>query len=108
MNRRHFAAVLLFTGAAATSAFAQLDERRFSKGGGGGPPVGVFQILAIDTDARTLQLKAAADGSVSSVKVPDGVYDLSKLNVGDRIQVNFYVPDAMNPGLRASAIWPAN
>ncbi len=106
MDRRRFAAVLLFGGATATSALAQLDERRFSKGGGGGPPVPVFQILAIDTDARTLRLKAA-DGSVSTVKVPDGVYDLSKLNVGDRVQVNLYVPDAMNPGPRASAIWPA-
>jgi hypothetical protein len=106
MNRRHFAAVLLFAGAAATGVLAQVDERRFSKGGGGGPPVGVFQVLAIDTDGRTLQLKSAADGSVSSVKVPDGVYDLSKLNIGDRIQVNLSVPDAMNPGVRASAIWP--
>jgi hypothetical protein len=107
MDRRQFAVALLFAGITATDALAQLDERRYSKGGGGGSPVAVFQIMAIDTDTRTLKLKAA-DGSVSSVKVPDGVYDLSKLNVGDRIQVNFYVPDAMNPGVRASAIWPVN
>jgi hypothetical protein len=42
------------------------------------------------------------------VKVPDGVYELGKLSPGDRIQVNYYEPDDMNPGLRAAGIWPAS
>lgn len=105
MNRRQFAAFFLLVGSAATCAHAQIDERRRNPGGGGGQPVGIFKVVSIDTYAGTLRLEAA-DGSVSTVKVPDGVYDLTKLSAGDRIQVNFYVPDAMNPGLRASAIWP--
>jgi hypothetical protein len=67
----------------------------------------VFQVVAIDTDARTLRLRAS-HGSETTAKVPDGVYELGKLNVGDRIQVSFYVPDAMNPGARVAGIWPAN
>jgi hypothetical protein len=105
MNRRQFAAFFLLAGLAATRTDAQIDERRRNQGGSGGQPVGIFKVVSVDTYAGTVQLQGA-DGSVSTVKVPDGVYDLSKLSAGDRIQVNFYVPDAMNPGLRASAIWP--
>lgn len=108
MNRRGFACVL---GAslliAAKAALAQSEDRPKNRGGGGGPGVQTYQVLGIDTDARTLRLRGA-DGGVSTVKVPEGVYDLSTINVGDRIQVNLYVPDAMNPGLRAAGIWPAN
>jgi hypothetical protein len=78
-----------------------------NKGGvGGGDEPAVFQVVSVDTSGRVLLLRAA-DGSTANVKVPEGVYDLSKLNTGDRIQVNFYVPDSMNPGLRAAGIWPA-
>ncbi|HTN48211.1 MAG TPA: hypothetical protein VMK32_02150 [Burkholderiaceae bacterium] len=105
MNRRQFAAFFLVAGSAATCAFAQNENLPRNRGGGGGQPVGVYKVLSIDTYARTVDLKGA-DGSVSTVKVPEGVYELSKLNVGDTIQVNFYTPDAMNPGLRAASIWP--
>jgi len=76
-----------------------------NKGGGGGEEPGVFQVVSVDSNGRMLQLRAA-DGSTANVKVPEGVYDLSKLNPGDKVQVNFYVPDSMNPGLRAAGIWP--
>lgn len=109
MNRRQ---ILSGLGLACISAmplgaFAQSEDRPKNRGGGGGPGAGTFQVLAIDPDARTLRLRGA-DGRESTVKVPEGVYELRKLNVGDRIQVNFTVPDAMNPGLRAAGIWPAN
>jgi hypothetical protein len=76
-----------------------------NKGGGGGQEPGVYQVVSVDTYAGTVQLRGA-DGSTASVKVPGDVYDISKLKSGDRIQVNFYVPDSMNPGLRAAGIWP--
>jgi len=76
-----------------------------NKGGGGGQEPGIYQVVSVDTYARTILLRGA-DGSTASVKVPGGVYDISKLKSGDRIQVNFYVPDSMNPGLRAAGIWP--
>lgn len=108
MNRRQFGrTVAIALLVASGSVLAQNERRPRNQGGGGGQPVGVYKVLAIDTDARMLRLQAP-DGSESRVKVPDGVYELSKLTVGDRIQVNFYVPDAMNPGLRAAGIWPAN
>ena len=108
MKRRHLVTTLVLAGAAtALPSFAQNENRPRNRGGGGGQPVGVFTVVSVDRDARTLRLQAA-DGSVSTVKVPDGVYELGKLNPGDRIQVNFYVPDDMNPGLRAAGIWPAN
>ncbi|HQR19245.1 MAG TPA: hypothetical protein PLE54_09390 [Burkholderiaceae bacterium] len=106
MNRRQFAFSFLIAGAVATRAFAQADDRRRNdQGGGGGQPVGIYKVVSVDTYGRTVQLRSA-DGSTSTVKVPEGVYELSKLSVGDTIQVNFYTPDAMNPGLRAAAIWP--
>jgi hypothetical protein len=106
MDRRQFAALFLL--AAATSrAHAQRENLPRNRGGGGGPGMGVYKVVAIDTNARTIDVQAA-DDSVSTVKVPEGVYELSKLKVGDRIQVNFYVPDSMNPGLRAASIFPAN
>lgn len=108
MKRRKVVGAVFLAGLmAATRSFAQNENRPRNRGGGGGQPVGVFTVVSIDRDARTLQLRGA-DGSVSTVKVPDGVYELDKLNPGDRIQVNFYVPDDMNPGLRAAGIWPAN
>lgn len=108
MTRRKLVGVLLLAGlAAAVPSLAQNENRPRNRGGGGGQPAGVFRVVSVDRDARTLRLQAA-DGSVSTVKVPDGVYELGKLNPGDRIQVNFYVPDDMNPGLRAAGIWPAN
>jgi hypothetical protein len=108
MNRRTFGTMLAFALiAVGRPASAQNENRPRNRGGGGGQPVDVYQVLAVDTDARTLRLRAS-DGSESTVKVPEGVYELRKLAVGDRIQVNFYVPDAMNPGLRAAGIWPAN
>jgi hypothetical protein len=104
MNRREVMFGLVAV-AVATCPHAQIDERRRNQGGTGGQPVGIFKVVSVDTYASTLTLQAA-DGSTSVVKVPGGVYDLTKLAVGESVQVNFYVPDAMNPGLRASAIWP--
>lgn len=76
-----------------------------NKGGGGGQEPGIYQVVSVDTYAQTVQLRGA-DGSTAAVKVSSDVYDISKLKSGDRVQVNFYVPDSMNPGLRAAGLWP--
>lgn len=108
MNRRHFATFVLLAAAVSRHAWAQSEVRPKNRGGGGGgQPNGVFQVKSVDTYARTINLQSS-DGSVATVRVPDGVYDLSTLKVGQRIQVNFFTPDSMNPGLRAAEIFPAN
>ena len=106
MNRRQFTALLLFAGSASLT-FAQNENRPRNQGGGGGQPIGVYKVVSVDNYARTVDLQAP-DGSISTVKVPEGVYELHKLKAGDRVQVNFYTPDAMNPGLRAAGIFPIN
>ncbi len=108
MNRRHFAAVLMLAAVTTTPAWAQSELRPANRGGvASGQPNAVFQVKSVDAYARTIELQAA-DGTTSTVKVPEGVYNLDKLKKGDRIQVNFYTPDSMNPGLRAAGIFPAN
>jgi hypothetical protein len=43
---------------------------------------------------------------VNSVYVNSDIYDISTLKAGDRIRVDFIVPDAMNPKPAAASIWP--
>jgi hypothetical protein len=70
------------------------------------PPPATFTVVSVDTYGRKLALQAA-DGTRRTVLVPEGVYDLSRLNPGDRVRVDFIVPDAMNPQPAVAAIWPA-
>jgi hypothetical protein len=41
------------------------------------------------------------------VHVPEGVYDLARLQPGDRIRVDFAVPSEGDSQLAAATIWPA-
>jgi hypothetical protein len=70
------------------------------------PGPAVYDVLAVDADARTVRLRAAS-GRSGVVEVGESVYDLSRIKAGDRIKVDFVVPDAKNPQLRAASIWPA-
>ncbi len=70
-----------------------------------GQPPAVYVVVSVDSYAQSVRLRAA-DGSTADVYVPDGVYDLSKLNDGDKVQVNFLEPDGMNNKLSAATIWP--
>jgi hypothetical protein len=63
-------------------------------------------VLAVDAEGRTVRLRAA-NGRTGVVQVGESVYDLSKVKAGDRIKVDFVVPDEKNPQLRAASIWPA-
>jgi len=71
------------------------------------PEPAVYSVLSVDADARTVELRAA-NGRTGVVQVGPSVYDLSKIKAGDKIKVDFVVPDEKNPQLRAAAIWPAS
>ena len=71
----------------------------------GGIPNGVYKVVSVDSYSRMVQMQGA-DGSTINVHVGSGVYDVSKLNPGDTIQVNFLVPDGLSNKLSASNIWP--
>jgi hypothetical protein len=68
------------------------------------PRPAVYAVLSVDADARTVQLRAA-DGRTGNVYVAEEVYDVSTLKAGDRIRVDFVVPDETNKGLRAASVW---
>jgi hypothetical protein len=115
-------------GACGVLAAALLAPARAQVGGGGGigggggvgPPrrnvdgqginyaaePAVYAVLSIDLDAKTVELRAA-NGRTGVVQVGPSVYDLSKLKAGDRIKVDFVLPDEKNKELRAASIWPA-
>ena len=71
------------------------------------PEAAVYSVLSVDTDARTVELRAE-NGRTGFVQVGTSVYDLSKIKAGDKIKVDFVVPDEKNKELRAAAIWPAS
>lgn len=65
----------------------------------------VYSVIWIDSIARTVQLRAQ-DGRTSLVRVSEIVYDLSKLRPGDKIRVDFLVPDGTTSNVIAAYIWP--
>jgi hypothetical protein len=102
--------ILIFAAAASQAAMAQAGDgaggRRMQGGGINWAPMPqVFEVVSVDSYNRNVRMRAK-DGTTEDVHVGEGVYDLSKLQPGDKIQVNFIVPDAMNPRLAAASIWP--
>jgi len=69
------------------------------------PSPAVYVVISVDADARTVQLRAA-DGRTGNVHVAEDVYDLSTLTPGDKIRVDFVVPDGTKKQLRAASVWP--
>ena len=98
-----------------------LAQRAGGGGGGGGgdgggqrtqggainyaPQPAVYAVISVDAKGHAVRLRAQ-DGRTGVVQVADNVYDLSKLKAGDKIRVDFIVPDATNSKLRAASIWP--
>jgi len=70
-----------------------------------GQPPAEYVVVSVDSYAQTVRLRAA-DGSTADVFVPDGVYDVTKLKGGDKVQVNFLEPDEQGSKLSAGNIWP--
>jgi hypothetical protein len=69
------------------------------------PRPGVFTVVSVDAYNRTVRLRAR-NGAAADVYVGDRVYDLAKLKPGDRLQVDFLVPDDVDKRLAAATIWP--
>jgi hypothetical protein len=80
---------------------------RRSQGGGinWAPAPGVFTVVSVDSYSRKVRLRSG-DGKTGDVFVGEDIYDLSKLKTGDKVQVDFVIPDSMNPKLSAATIWP--
>lgn len=100
--------VLVFGSAVEAQRVGGVGDRPGFRNQGGvnqGQPPAVYVVVSVDSYAQSLRLRAA-DGSTADVYVPDGVYDLSKLNSGDKVQVNFLEPDGTNNKLGAGNIWP--
>jgi len=113
MNTRLFLAalaafLLLFGASADAQRVGGVGDRPGFRNQGGvnqGQPPAVYVVVSVDSYAQSVRLRAA-DGSTADVYVPDGVYDLSKLNSGDKVQVNFLEPDGTSNKLSAGNIWP--
>src|SRR4029434_2238697 len=85
---------------------AEGEGRRMQGGGiNYAPQRAVYTVISTDSYAQTVQMRGK-DGNVLSVYVNEDVYNISKLNPGDKIQVNFLEPDGMNNKLAAANIWP--
>lgn len=69
------------------------------------PRPGVFVVVEVDDYESTVTLRAR-NGVTADVVVDDRVYDVSRLKPGDRIQVDFLVPDDGEERLAAATIWP--
>lgn len=85
------------------SSFAQ---RMVGGGLNYAPKPTVYVVISVNPEARTVQLRRVADGRTGQVAVAEEVYDVSTLKAGDKIRVDFVVPDAANKPLRAAAVWP--
>jgi hypothetical protein len=93
------------------------------------PRPAVYDVLSVDRNDRTVQLRACvagfetadkdidlagsqtreqacqADGRTGNVYVDEAIFDVSTLKAGDKIRVDFVVPEATNNGLRAASVW---
>ena len=69
------------------------------------PRPAVYAVISVDADERTVQLRAA-DGRTGNVYVDPAVFDVSTLRPGDKIRVDFVVPDERSKNLRAASVWP--
>jgi len=83
-------------------------EGRRMQGGGinYAPQPEVYVVVSTDFMSSTVRI-SAADGRTGDVHVDSDVYDLSNLNPGDKIRIDFRLPESENSELSAAKIWPA-
>ena len=81
-----------------------LAQRMVGGGLNYSPRPAVYDVLSVDRNDRTVQLRAA-DGRIGNVYVDEAIFDVSTLKTGDKIRVDFVVPDATNKSLRAASVW---
>jgi hypothetical protein len=78
-------------------------------GGGQGinyaPRPADYEVLLIDATRRMLRIQAA-DGRTGMVQVPEKVYDLGQLKMGDKVRIDFVAPKPGDAQLIAASVWP--
>jgi hypothetical protein len=79
---------------------------RFSSSDGvaSGPMPGVFVVVAVDTQAETLQLRDEG-GRTGAVHVNADMFDLESLQPGDEVEVDFLAPGPGSTRLEAGGLW---
>lgn len=104
------ATAALVLGSQAVAQVRDGDGVRNRNQGGGlnlAPADPILQVVSVDSYSRIVQMRRP-DGKTVSVYVGEGIYPLSQLNPGDKVQVNFLVPDGLSDSsqLKAANIWP--
>ena len=69
-----------------------------------GPLPGVFVVIAVNTQAETLQLRDQG-GRTGIVHVNADMFDLESLKPGDEVEVDFLVPEPGSTKLEAGGLW---
>ena len=72
--------------------------------GGPAPAAGVFTVSAVRARDNIVRL-SDADGRSADVYVDPDVLDISTLQAGDQVGVDFFVPEAADDRLEAASIW---
>ena len=65
---------------------------------------GVFTVSAVRARDNIVRLRDA-DGRSADVYVDPDVFDLSTLEAGDQVGVDFFVPEEADDRLEAASIW---
>jgi hypothetical protein len=65
---------------------------------------GVFTIVAIDADDHTLQLRDGS-GRTGLVHIKPNLIDITTLQPGDQVEVDFVIPEKGSTKLEAGAVW---
>ena len=83
-----------------------LGPGRLDTGAGvaSGPLPGVFVVVAVDTQADTLQLRDEG-GRTGVVHVQGDMFDLASLKPGDEVEVDFLLPQPGDTRLEAGGLW---
>jgi hypothetical protein len=71
---------------------------------GAAPSPGVFTVSSVRTRDNIIRLRDA-DGRSADVYVDSDVFDLSTLQEGDEVAVDFLVPNEGDDQLAASGVW---
>jgi hypothetical protein len=79
---------------------------RFDANGGvaTGATPGVYSVVAVDTQAESLQLRDG-DGRTALVYVNGDNFDLASVKPGDEVEVDFLVPEPGRTRLEAGGVW---
>ena len=72
--------------------------------GGPAPSAGVFTVGAVRARDNIVRL-SDADGRSADVYVDPDVLDISTLQAGDQVGVDFFVPEDADDRLEAASIW---